>query len=206
MKDILGKILLASNSPRRFKLLSEAGFDVEIVKGKGIKEIYPENLPVKEIPSFLSRLKATPYIEIAKERNLPLVTADTIVILDGEAIGKPKDERQAIEMLHKLSGEKHIVITGVTTVFPDSENMNTFSVETSVRFRKLPDKLIEIYVDRYHPTDKAGSYGIQEFIGLVGVEYIEGDYYNIMGFPVCNFVAMYLSKYPSLLSEKFSYN
>lgn len=199
---IFGKILLASNSPRRYHLLQEAGFDVEVVKGYEVNEVYPEKIDVQDIPAFLSQKKAEPYIEMARERDLPLVAADTVVILDGQVMGKPKDEFDAVNMLKKLSGKWHDVVSGVTLVFPDSEQI-TFSELTKVKFSSLDDDLIKLYVNNAHPMDKAGSYGVQELIGLAGVERIEGDYYNIMGFPVCMFLKFFLSKYPSLLSEKF---
>lgn len=189
---MFGEILLASNSPRRKQLLTEVGFDVEVVKGRDIEELYPTDIPIEDIPVYLSKLKALPYKEMALERKRPLVTADTIVILEGEPLGKPADELEAVELLRKLSGKEHEVVSGVTLFSVKGEEI-TFKEITSVRFSNLPDEIIEYYVDEKKPLDKAGAYGIQELIGLLGVEKIDGDFYNVMGFPVNRFMKTYLS-------------
>ena len=199
-QKIFGKIFLASNSPRRNLLLSEAGFDVEVIKGRNIKEKYPSTLPVHDIPSFLSRIKASAYSDVSYTEHIPLVAADTLVILDGIPLGKPADQEECILTLQKLSNKWHSVVTGVTLLLPDTP-IRTFDVETKVKFSQLSDTMINYYVDNFKPFDKAGAYGIQEWIGMVGVEKIEGDFYNIMGFPVNRFITEYLSLFP-LHSEK----
>lgn len=186
-----GNIQLASNSPRRFKILTEAGFDVKILSGLELDEIYPQDIKTDDIPVFLSKFKADSYLKVADINNMPLVTADTIVIHNGIAIGKPKDIEEAYIMIKTLSGSWHTVITGVTLITTKGEI--TFSETTKVKFRNIPDDFIRYYIHEYTPLDKAGSYGIQEWIGLVGVERIEGDFYNIMGFPICRFIKEYQS-------------
>lgn len=174
------KIILASGSPRRHQLMRDAGFDFE-VRLKSIEEIYPETLPAEEIPEYLSCLKASAFrSELTKDELL--VTADTIVCLGAKTLGKPHNRENAIEMLHQLSGQKHRVVTGVclTTV----EKQQTFSVFTDVYFKELTEEEIVYYVDHYKPFDKAGAYGIQEWIGYIGIERIDGSFYNVMGLPV----------------------
>ncbi|MDB4533736.1 Maf family nucleotide pyrophosphatase [Vicingaceae bacterium] len=173
-------IILASKSPRRQNLLKELGFEFEI-KTKEIEEIYPPELEREDVAVFLSKLKASAFISDLKENDLVL-TSDTIVCLNDEIIGKPTDRSDSIKMLGKLSGNKHEVITAVTLTSVDKQH--TFYDVTEVYFKELSSEEIEYYVDNYKPFDKAGSYGIQEWIGYVGIEKINGSYFNVMGLPV----------------------
>ena len=174
------KIILASNSPRRQQLLHEMGISFE-VRVKPVDEIFPENLSNEEVAIFLCELKANAFAEDEFKDDELLITADTIVCLGDEILNKPNDRPHAIEMLTKLSGKKHEVITGVC--LRSKEKMKSFSVSTNVYFRELSMNEIEYYVDAFHPFDKAGSYGIQEWIGFVGITKIEGSYFNVVGFP-----------------------
>lgn len=175
------KIILGSNSPRRKELLSglDIKFNVKVIPG--LEENYPETLDPQEIPVFLSKQKAEAYLSSLDDTML-LITADTIVWNGNAVIGKPKNRAEAIQMLRSLSGHEHHVVTGVclTTM----KKQLTFSVISSVRFASLNDEEIIYYVDKYKPFDKAGAYGIQEWIGYVGVESISGSFYNVMGLPV----------------------
>lgn len=177
------KIILASNSPRRRELLSGLGFEYEVRTMKGLDESYPEGLRMDEIPQYISQKKAAAY---TLERDELLVTADTIVWLNGEVLGKPADEAEARQMLRKLSGKTHQVITGVTLTFSTNNEIrqHSFSSVSQVTFAQLSDAEIDYYVNSYHPLDKAGAYGIQEWIGYIGVTAIEGSYFNVMGLPV----------------------
>lgn len=174
-------IILASNSPRRRELLSGLGLDYEVRTLPGIDESYPDTLQGEEIPVYISSKKASAYLDALKDNEL-LITADTIVWLDGCVLGKPADEDEARQMLRDLSGKTHQVITGVTlatTTFQKS-----FASVSQVTFASLTEEEISYYVTHYHPMDKAGSYGVQEWIGFIGVERIEGSYFNVMGLPV----------------------
>lgn len=173
------KIILASNSPRRKELLSGLDLDFEVMVLKGIDESYPDGLSMTEIPEYISRKKAAAYTLKVDEL---LITADTIVWLDGMVLGKPHDGDDARRMLHLLSDKRHQVVTGVT--LRTTEKEKTFSAVTDVDFAPLTDEQIDYYVDRYKPLDKAGAYGIQEWIGYVGVRGIRGSYFNVMGLPV----------------------
>ena len=179
-QTIYKNIILASKSPRRQNLLKELGFDF-VIKTKEIEEIYPPELQRENVAVFLSELKASAFIDDLKENDL-IITSDTIVCLGDEIIGKPKRREDAIKMLGKLSGNKHEVITAVTLL--SKEKQHTFYEETEVYFKSLTTPEIEYYVDNYQPFDKAGSYGIQEWIGYVGIEKIIGSYFNVMGLPV----------------------
>lgn len=175
------QIILASNSPRRKELLSGLGLNYEVRTLPGIDESYPETLQGEEIPVYISSKKASAYLDTLKDNEL-LITADTIVWLDGRVLGKPADEKEACQMLRDLSGKTHQVITGVTlatTTFQKS-----FASVSQVTFASLTEEEINYYVNHYHPMDKAGSYGVQEWIGFIGVERIEGSYFNVMGLPV----------------------
>lgn len=174
-------IILASNSPRRKELLSGLDLHYKVKMLPDVDESYPENLKGKEIPIYIAKEKAEAYQSYIKDDTL-LITADTIVLLDGHVYGKPVDLEDAKRMLHKLSGKTHQVITGVCIT--TKQKQHTFGVTSEVRFAKLEDSEIDYYVDKYKPTDKAGAYGIQEWIGYVAVEYISGSYFNIMGLPV----------------------
>lgn len=173
--------ILASNSPRRRSLLSYILPDFDIAPSRDIDESFPENLPVEEVAPYLSRVKADGYKDLVADGDI-LITADTVVILDGKILGKPKTESGAIEMLKALSGQTHTVVTGVTLMSPT--NTDTFSETTHVTFDKLSDKQIESYVAEFKPLDKAGAYGIQEGIGATGISGIVGCFYNVMGLPL----------------------
>lgn len=173
------KIILASNSPRRKELLKAMEIDFEVRLQDGIDESYSEDLGMTAIPEYISRQKAAAY-NIGSEELL--ITADTIVYLDGEVLGKPAGAKEACEMLAKLSGRTHQVVTGVT--IRTTERIRTFSCVTDVTFATLTMEQIQHYVTKYRPFDKAGAYGIQEWIGCVGVTGINGSYYNVMGLPV----------------------
>lgn len=175
------KIILASNSPRRKELLAGLGVDFEVRLIDGIDESYPADLPTEEIAAFISQRKAAAYSNAMAADEL-VITADTVVILDDEVMGKPKDREEACSMLHKLSGRTHQVTTGVTLT--TLKRQATFSVTTDVTFKQLSDEEVNYYVDTYHPMDKAGAYGIQEWIGYIGVTALNGSYFNVMGLPV----------------------
>lgn len=175
------RIILASNSPRRKELLSGLNLEYEVKILPGIDETYPASLKGEEIPLFIARKKAEAYRDSIQEKEL-IITADTIVYTDGEVLGKPKDEADARRMLHLLSGRSHQVITGVcltTRTFQRS-----FASVTEVTFDALSDEEIDFYIAHYRPMDKAGAYGIQEWIGFVGVSKLNGSYFNVMGLPV----------------------
>ena len=173
------KIVLASNSPRRKELLAGLGFDYEVRTLQGLDESYPEGLSMEEIPQYISRKKAAAYTLNPDEL---LITADTIVYLGGEVLGKPADEAEAKQMLRKLSGKTHQVVTGVT--LSTTEMQHSFASVSQVTFAQLSEAEIDHYVTHYRPLDKAGAYGIQEWIGYIGVTRIEGSYFNVMGLPV----------------------
>lgn len=174
-------IILGSNSPRRKELLAGLDLDFEVKVIPGLEEHYPTNLQPEEIPVFLAKQKAAAYIPTLPEKTL-LITADTIVWNRNEVIGKPKNREDAIQMLQSLSGHEHHVVTGVCLT--TTEKQKAFSVISAVKFATLTDEEIGYYVDKYQPFDKAGAYGIQEWIGYVGVESINGSFYNVMGLPV----------------------
>jgi septum formation protein len=175
------KIVLASNSPRRRELLGGLGIDFTVKVIGGIDESWPHELKGEDIPLYISREKAAPYKETISPDEL-VITADTIVYVDGEVLGKPADKADAVRMLRLISGRWHEVITGVTLMTADRER--SFAVTTKVKFSNLTDDEINSYVESGLPMDKAGAYGIQEWIGYVGVEAIEGSYFNVVGLPV----------------------
>lgn len=174
------KIILASKSPRRSQLLEQAGFDFEI-KTMEVKEDYPEDMSPQLVPEFLAKKKASASRHFI-EKNEIILAADSIVILDNIIFEKPKDRPDAIRILKKLSGNQHQVITGVCLLSKEKELC--FSGKSQVFFDVLTDEEIEFYIDTYQPYDKAGSYGVQEWIGLCKIKKIEGTYANIMGLPV----------------------
>ena len=174
-------VILASNSPRRRELLGGLGIEYQVMTIPGIDESYPESLKGEEIPIHISQKKAEAYLQQMQDNDL-IITADTIVYQDGMVLGKPADEAEAIKMLQLLSGHTHQVITGVSVV--TKQKVKSFAVTTQVTFASLTDEEIQYYVQRYRPYDKAGSYGIQEWIGFIGVTGIEGSYFNVMGLPV----------------------
>ena len=184
LKPIPYKIILASNSPRRRELLAGLGLDFEVHVIKGISEAYPKDLPVEEIPQFIAHEKASAY-EV--KPNELVITADTVVVVDDAncgsvVLGKPHDTNEARHMLHAISGKTHRVITGVCLTTHNDQRL--FGVTTEVTFRKLTDDEIDYYISNYRPFDKAGAYGIQEWIGYIGVTGINGSYFNVMGLPV----------------------
>lgn len=174
------RVILASNSPRRKELLSKLGIDFEVVTINGVSEAYPQGIDTAQIPQFISSEKAEAYRSTMHSHDL-IITADTVVVHNGNVLGKPHTRTEAIKMLKSLSGDTHKVITGVTiTTYSRQE---TFAESSLVTFGELSEKEIIYYVDTYKPFDKAGSYGIQEWIGLCGIVGIEGDFFNIMGLP-----------------------
>lgn len=175
------EIVLASNSPRRKELLQRMGVNFKVRTLFGIDESYPDSLRGEDIVCYISRNKAKAY-QSSMAPNELLITADTIVYVDGEVMGKPKNAEQAKKMLHKLSGKTHQVITGVTIV--TAKRTENFGVTSQVKFTNITDEEINFYVDNYLPFDKAGAYGIQEWIGIVAVEEIKGSYFNVVGLPV----------------------
>ena len=180
----ISKIILASQSPRRKQLLEWAEVPFEIIL-QATDESYPAHLPVDEIAIHIARNKALAVQQINKTK-LTILAADTIVVLNNEIIGKPKNREDAINILTKLSGQKHRVVTGVVLLFTNKEI--AFADITAVEFHPLTQSQIEFYVDKYKPYDKAGAYAIQEWIGVVGIKEITGDFYNVMGLPVSRVV------------------
>jgi septum formation protein len=173
-------IILASQSPRRKQLLSWAALDFEVVVAP-TDETYPDNLPIDEIPIYIARQKAFAVENIVGKENI-IIAADTVVVLNDTIIGKPKNREEAINILSQLSGNEHKVITGV--VILNGFLQIDFADTTLVKFHELTQEQIIFYVDNYQPYDKAGAYAIQEWIGVVGIQSIQGDFYNVMGLPV----------------------
>ena len=182
----MSKIVLASQSPRRKQLLEWAEIDFEIIV-KETDESFPGDMPIAEIPVHIARNKALAVLgsnPSIKERII--LAADTIVVLNNEVVGKPTHRQNAIEILSKLSGNKHQVITGVVLMKDGKEIV--FSDTTDVWFHELTQEQVIYYVDHYKPYDKAGAYAIQEWIGVVGIKSVDGDFYNVMGLPVSRVV------------------
>ena len=175
------RLILASQSPRRRQLLSDAGLEFTLADRFECDETFPQDMPAEDVAEYLSRLKSEAYPEPLAEGDI-LLTADTVVIANNRVLGKPSDRAEAIEMISLLSGCDHEVITGCT--LRTATRPRSFSVRSKVHFRALDREEIEYYVDCYRPFDKAGAYGIQEWIGYVGIEGIEGSFYNVMGLPV----------------------
>ena len=177
------RLILASQSPRRSFFLKELNLDFEI-RIKEVAENYPAHLQGKEISEYLAKLKASPFTGTLQAQEI-LITADTIVWLEEKALGKPKNKKEAFEMLKSLSGKEHDVISSIalTTI----NNQIIISDTTQVIFKKLTEDEIHFYIETFKPFDKAGSYGIQEWIGYIGIEKINGNYFNVMGFPVQKF-------------------
>ena len=174
-------IILASNSPRRKELLRglDIAFDVRVQPD--IAEDYPADTAPADVAAYISREKANAYKDTIAENEL-IITADTVVIVGNEILGKPHDDAEAKEMLYKISGRKHQVVTGVCLT--TTEKQRCFSVSTDVTFKNLKEEEIDYYIETYSPLDKAGAYGIQEWIGYIGVTALEGSYFNVMGLPV----------------------
>ena len=173
-------IFLASKSPRRQELLKGIGVDFTIMT-KDVDESYPSRLPPIDVAPFLSLKKAKAFEDAELPENYMVITADTVVIVDNEILGKPQDRDDAFRMIKMLSGKVHKVVTGVTV--HTKEKTKTFSVTSKVTFEMLDNQEIEYYIDNYKPYDKAGAYGVQEWIGYCGVSYVEGSYFNVMGLP-----------------------
>jgi septum formation protein len=175
------KIYLASQSPRRKMLLEGLDLNFEVYVKPGIDESYPEGMGMMEIPEYLAESKSENYLDLLSPKTL-LITADTIVWHKGKLVGKPKDRTDAVNILNQLSGDNHEVVTGVC--LRSDKKKHIFSSYSKVFFHTLSSMEIEYYVDIYKPYDKAGAYGIQEWIGYIGIEKIEGSFYNVMGLPV----------------------
>ena len=181
MEKMDKKIILASNSPRRRELLAGLDLDFEVKVIKGIDESYPETMAPDKVAQYIAAKKADAYVPAIHEDDL-VITADTVVIVDNDILGKPHDKSEAKAMLRRISGRSHQVVTGVCLVTKDKRR--EFSVSTDVTFRSLSESEIDYYVSHYRPFDKAGAYGIQEWIGYVGVTGLNGSYFNVMGLPV----------------------
>ena len=174
-------LFLGSQSPRRKQLLAEMGFEFEVITIPNLEENYPPELESHIVPTYLSNHKAAELFAHIPNPNGTLITADTVVIINNEILGKPETTENAFAMLSKLSGHTHEVITGVT--IKNSTKQISFSDTTEVTFRALTNEEINYYIDNYKPFDKAGSYGIQEWIGLAGISSINGSYFNVVGLP-----------------------
>lgn len=175
------ELYLASNSPRRRQLLADLGVSFSSHVIEGVDESYPASMPVMEVAEAISRKKADAYKDFVVGNRM-VITADTVVICNGEVLGKPHDAAEAVAMLHRLSGKKHYVVTGVTIA--TAARRASFSAVTEVEFAQLDDDEINYYVETFSPLDKAGAYGIQEWIGCMGVRGISGSFYNVMGLPL----------------------
>ena len=173
-------IILASKSPRRQELLRGMGVDFDILT-KETPEDYPSDLPLDEVPKYLSLQKSLAFKDDELPADYLLITSDTVVICEGEILGKPKDREDATRMLQLLSGKTHHVVTGVTV--RSKEKTDSFAVRSNVTFAQLDDEEIDYYIEHCKPYDKAGAYGIQEWIGYVGISGLEGSFYNVMGLP-----------------------
>lgn len=173
-------LTLASKSPRRQYLLKEAGFEHKVV-AIDVEEDYPEDMAKEDVARFLARKKATAYLPELKEDEL-VIAADTVVILNGKILGKPTDKRHAKQLLSILSGQTHKVITGVCMA--SKEKIVDFDDTTLVTFKMLTESEIDYYIEKYNPYDKAGAYGVQEWMGMIAIQKIEGSYFNVMGLPV----------------------
>ena len=174
-------LILASNSPRRQELLKGLDWPFKVRVKAGIDETYPDDLPAEEVPLYLSKLKAKAYCAELQPKEL-LITADTIVVVGNKILGKPRNAADAKTMLALLSGRTHQVVTGVSLT--TQHKQVAFKVVTDVTFKALSQTEINYYVDTYKPLDKAGAYGVQEWIGYIGVTALNGSYYNVMGLPV----------------------
>ena len=191
------RVVLASASPRRRELLSATGIEYILATKFECDESYPATLDALDVAPYLSALKSANYPYQLSYNDI-LITADTVVVLNGRVLGKPQNEVEACQMLADLSGSKHTVVTGVT--LRSAEREHTFSSRSEVRFAELSPEQIEYYVKNYRPMDKAGAYGIQEWIGYVGIESIEGSFYNVMGLPVqrlCRELECFIEALPS---------
>jgi septum formation protein len=179
MKKLNRPLILASSSPRRQYLMKEAGFTFTIEK-PDVEESFPDDMPVEQVAKYLAEKKAEFFRP--KMHDEIIVTADTVVILNGKILNKPQDRNEAVEMLTSLSGKTHVVMTGVSIFSKEKEE--SFDDTTEVTFVSLTQAQIEFYIDNYKPYDKAGAYGAQDWIGMVAIEKITGSYFNVMGLPI----------------------
>lgn len=175
------RVILGSGSPRRKELLAMLDIDFEVRSAGDVDESYPADLPAEEVPLYLARKKSNAFLSGLRENEL-VITADTVVICDNNVLGKPADSEEAFRMLKMLSGRKHAVVTGITVATREIQISDT--AITEVEFAPLSDEIIREYIGRYRPLDKAGAYGIQEWIGAVAVKGINGSFYNVMGLPL----------------------
>lgn len=175
------RVILGSGSPRRKELLAMLDIDFEVRSAGDVDESYPADLPAEEVPLYLARKKSNAFLSGLRENEL-VITADTVVICDNNVLGKPADTEEAFRMLKMLSGRKHAVVTGITVATREIQISDT--AITEVEFAPLSDETIREYIGRYRPLDKAGAYGIQEWIGAVAVKGIDGSFYNVMGLPL----------------------
>lgn len=176
------KIYLASKSPRRRELLADMGIDYELLSAE-VEESYDPSMPPAEVVQYLSRLKLSAVDFSQYPANTIFIACDTIVVADGQILGKPKDDEEALQMLRQLSGHTHTVLSGLTVATP--ARMLTDYRSSEVVFAELSEAEIEYYVRQYRPLDKAGAYGIQEWVGNIGIQSIHGSFYNVMGLPTC---------------------
>lgn len=178
-------IYLASNSPRRRELLGGLGIEFEVKIIDGIDESFPENISSIEVAEYIAKKKSAAYeefVNMSEDESVCVITADTVVVVGNSILGKPKDAEDAANMLSAISGRTHQVVTGVSVVTKQAKR--SFSVITDVTFKKLEESEIDYYIKKFKPFDKAGAYGIQEWIGYIGVTRLEGSYFNVMGLPV----------------------
>ena len=192
-------VILASASPRRRELLGATGIKYRLAEKFECEESYPASLACLDVAPYLSSIKSVAYPEELKYNDI-LITADTTVVLDEQVLGKPRDKQEAYAMLRSLSGREHAVVTGVTLRSRDFTR--TFSEVSRVRFAELSDEQIGYYVDNFNPMDKAGAYGIQEWIGYCGIEAISGSFYNVMGLPVqrlCRELECFIEAWPECM-------
>ncbi len=177
----MANIILASGSPRRRELLKMIVPEFSVASGRDVEETYPDDMPPEQVPVYLSQIKAKPYAADLKADDI-LITADTVVILDNKILGKPHSRDEAIGMLRNMQNRTHIVVTGVTIT--TAKGSESFAQRTEVDFDRLSDDEIIYYIDTFKPYDKAGAYGIQEWIGAAAIIGIRGSFYNVMGLPV----------------------
>lgn len=175
------RIILASQSPRRKELLQLAGYDFSVIAA-ATDEKFPDEMSIDEIPVFIALQKANAVAAMTSEEDTIIIAADTIVVFDGEILGKPTDKKEALKMLKKLNGNKHDVYTGVA--IKQKDKLYSFVERTTVFFNELSTEQLQYYIDNFSPLDKAGAYGCQEWIGARAISRIEGDFYNVMGLPV----------------------
>ena len=178
------RLYLASKSPRRKQLLTDMGLKFEL-KLKEVEEVFPATLAATDVAEYLAKLKASVFTDLSQ--NELVITSDTTVVLGDKVLGKPKDRDEAMEMLHSMSGKSHEVVSGVCLKSKDKQS--SFSVSTKVYFKELTEQEVAYYVDEYKPYDKAGAYGIQEWIGQIAIERIEGSFYNVVGLPTAELYA-----------------